>query len=49
MVLTQSQKSQLNRDILEYLVKNEYPRAAEQFSEEIGVGLTEIDPEGNKL
>lgn len=32
MVLTASQKNQLNRDILEYLVKNEYPKTAEVFS-----------------
>ena len=32
MVLTQNQKSQLNKDILEYLVKNDYPRAAEALA-----------------
>ncbi len=29
MVLTASQKNQLNKDILEYLVKNDYPKTAE--------------------
>ena len=49
MVLTQNQRSQLNKDILEYLLKSEYARSAEIFSEEIGVQLSEVDPEGNKL
>ena len=40
MVLTSSQKNQLNKDLLEYLVKNEYPKTAEIFSEEINVSLT---------
>ena len=29
MVLTANQKNQLNKDILEYLVKNDYPKTAE--------------------
>ena len=49
MVLTASQKNQLNRDILEYLVKNDYSKAAETFAEEIGISLADVDPEGNKL
>lgn len=49
MVLTASQKNQLNKDILEYLVKNDYPHSAECFAEEIGVALADVDPEGNKL
>lgn len=49
MVLTGSQKNQLNRDILEYLVKNQYVPAAEIFAEMIQISLTEVDPEGNKL
>ncbi len=49
MVLTASQKNQLNRDILEYLVKNEYSKAAESFADEIGSSLADVDPEGNKL
>ena len=49
MVLTSNQKNQLNKDILEYLVKNEYPQTAEVFSEEISVPLAEVDPDGNKL
>lgn len=32
MVLTQNQKNQLNKDILEYLVKNEYPKSAQVFA-----------------
>jgi platelet-activating factor acetylhydrolase IB subunit alpha len=49
MVLTANQKNQLNRDILEYLVKNDYSATGEKFAEEIGVSLADIDPEGNKL
>lgn len=32
MVLTAKQKEQLNKDILEYLVKNDYPNAAQSFA-----------------
>ena len=32
MVLTPSQKNQLNKDILEYLVKNNYTRTAEMMA-----------------
>lgn len=49
MVLTATQKNQLNRDIIEYLVKNEYPRAAETLADEIGSSLADVDPDGNKL
>jgi len=33
MVLTSKQKDQLNKDILEYLVKNEYKDTAQAFAE----------------
>lgn len=49
MVLTSKQKDQLNKDLLEYLVKNEYPRTAEVFAQEIEVSLADVDPEGNRL
>lgn len=32
MVLTSKQKEQLNKDMLEYLVKNDYPKTAEVFA-----------------
>jgi hypothetical protein len=48
-MLTQSQRTQLNKDILEYLVKYSFTSTAETFSEEIGVSLVDVDPEGNKL
>lgn len=35
MVLTQNQKNQLNKDILEYLTKNDYTKTAQIFAEEI--------------
>lgn len=49
MVLTANQKTQLNKDLLEYLVKNDYTATAEKFAEEISVSLADVDPEGNKL
>jgi len=49
MVLTSKQKDQLNKDILEYLVKNEYKETALKFAEEITVSLADVDPEGNRL
>lgn len=49
MVLTTKQKEQLNKDLLQYLVKNEYPKAAEAFAQEIQVSLADVDPEGNRL
>jgi len=49
MVLTTNQKNQLNKDILEYLIKNDYGASAEKFAEEISVSLADVDPEGNKL
>ena len=47
--MTGSQKNQLNKDILEYLVKNGYARTAEMMTEEAGGTLADVDPEGNKL
>lgn len=32
MVLTESQKKQLNRDILEYMANNQYVKAAQVFA-----------------
>ena len=49
MVLTQNQKNQLNKDILEYLVKGQYEKSAQMFAEEIEANLADVDPEGNKL
>ncbi len=49
MVLTSKQKEQLNKDMLEYLVKNDYPKTAEVFAQEIEVSLADVDPEGNRL
>jgi platelet-activating factor acetylhydrolase IB subunit alpha len=48
-MLSNSQRVQLNKDILEYLVKNNLTATAEKLSEEIGVSLADLDPEGNKL
>jgi len=33
MVLTSNQKTQLNKDLLEYLLNNDYRRTAEVFAE----------------
>ena len=49
MVLTSKQKDQLNKAILEYLVKYDYASSAEVFAEEIGSSLADVDPEGNRL
>jgi len=49
MVLTGKQKDQLNKDILEYLVKNEYKETSQKFAEEITFSLADVDPEGNRL
>jgi hypothetical protein len=49
MVLTQSQKNQLHKDLLEYLVNNDFDRSAEAFSDEIDIPIDSIDPEGKKL
>jgi hypothetical protein len=49
MVLTSNQKSQLNKDLLEYLLNNDYKNTAAVFAEEIGASLDDIDPDGKKL
>lgn len=49
MVLTQTQKSQLHKDILEYLANNEFPKTASIFADEAELSLENVDPEGNKL
>ena len=49
MVLTQNQRTQLNKDILEYLSNNEYKKTAEVFAEESDLSLAEIDSEGKKM
>ena len=40
---------QLNKDILEYLVRSEYLRSAEVFASDICASLADVDPDGNKL
>lgn len=49
MVLTTNQKAQLNKDLLEYLANNDYPKTAAVFADEISANLEEIDPDGKKL
>lgn len=44
MVLTSKQKDQLNKDILEYLVKSDYKDTAQKFADEIGCSLADVDP-----
>lgn len=49
MVLTQSQKTQLHKDLLEYLVNNDLPKTAQALAEEVGIDIEAVDPEGKKL
>ena len=49
MVLTSNQRNQLNKDILEYLVRSEYLSSAEVFVSDTGANLADVDPEGNRL
>lgn len=49
MVLTQSQKTQLHKDILEYFVNNDFPKSAQTFADEAELSIESVDPEGNKL
>ena len=49
MVLTQSQKTQLHKDFLQYLVNNDLPQTAEVFAEQAGLSIGDVDPEGKKL
>ena len=49
MVLTQNQKTQLNKDILEHIANNGYSKSAEIFAQQAEIQLNEVDPEGKKL
>ena len=49
MVLTQSQKTQLHKDLLEYFANNDFPNTAEAFAVETDLPLEGIDPEGKRL
>ena len=49
MVLTQTQKTQLHKDLLEYFVNNDLPTTAEALAEETGLSVESVDPEGKKL
>lgn len=44
MVLTQSQKNQLHKDMLEYLVNNELSKTAQTFAEEADLSIESVDP-----
>lgn len=48
-MLTQTQKSQLLKDLLEFLSNNNYPKTAQLFADEADLSLIDVDPEGNKL
>lgn len=48
-MLTQTQKAQLHKDLLEYLSNNNYTKTANIFAEEAELSSTDVDPEGNKL
>ena len=49
MVLTQSQKTQLHKDFLQYLVNNDFPKTAQIFADEAELSIDAVDPEGKKL
>lgn len=49
MVLTQSQKNQLHKDLLEYLANNNFPKTAQSLADEAELTLDGIDPDGKKL
>ena len=49
MVLTSNQKTQLNKDILQYLANNDYQKTAAVFAEQISANIEELDPDGKKL
>lgn len=49
MVLTQTQKTQLHKDFLEYLVNNDFPKTAPIFADEAQLSVDTVDPEGKKL
>lgn len=48
-MLTQTQKTQLHKDLIEYLSNNNFPNTAQAFADEANVALSDVDPEGNKL
>jgi hypothetical protein len=48
-MLTQSQKAQLHKDILEYLANNQFQKTAETFASEAQLLLSDVDSEGNKM
>ncbi len=48
-MLTQSQKTQLHKDLLQYLSNNDFAKTAELFADEAQLSLSEVDPESNKL
>lgn len=49
MVLTSNQKSQLNKDILQYLANNDYSKTAAVFADQLQCSKEDIDPDGKKL
>jgi platelet-activating factor acetylhydrolase IB subunit alpha len=48
-MLTPSQKSQLHREILEYLSASNFPLSADAFAGEAQLLLSEVDPEGTRM
>ena len=49
MVLTQSQKTQLHKDLLEYFVNNDLPKTAQALADEAELSIDSVDPDGKKL
>lgn len=49
MVLTQNQKTQLHKDLLEYLVNNDLPKTAQALADEVELSVESVDPDGKKL
>lgn len=49
MVLSQTQKTTLHKDILQYFANNDLPKSAQALAEEAGLTLETVDQEGNKL
>ena len=48
-MLTKMQKTQLHKDLLEYLTNNGFPKTAEVFAEEAELPIEDVDAESNKL
>ena len=44
MVLSQTQKNTLHKDILEYLANNDLPKTALALADETGLALESVDP-----